>query len=312
MGKRFLVRVPGSTSNLGAGFDALSAAVSLFLEVEARLQSAGGLRWPEGWELSAGENAILRGLQRGLGELGRPLPDLEFRIRNDIPLQRGLGSSGAAFVAGLRLAEALAGKRLGDQRLLELAYELEGHPDNVSASLLGGWVLSWTEGGRVRAVRLPARLRCRFVAAIPETTVSTAEARAILPRSYSLEDAVFNLQRSALLVYALMEGRGELLAEATRDRLHQAYRARLIPGAADLLERKGLPRSLHESLLAVTISGSGSTMLAIVREGEAAAEIGAWMTATLARAGLRSDLRVLEPAAVGAVVEEATGLGGGS
>ncbi|GAB4240193.1 MAG: homoserine kinase [Acidobacteriota bacterium] len=296
--------VPGSTSNLGSGFDALSAAVSLYLRVEAEWRADSGVRWPRDWTLPAADNAILRGLERGLTELGRPLPGLEFRVVNEIPLQRGLGSSGAAFVAGLRLAEVLAGESLGDQRLLELAYELEGHPDNVAASLLGGWVLSWTEGARVRAIRLPARLDCRFVAVIPETMVSTSEARAILPRSYSLEDAVFNLQRSALLVYALMEGRGELMAEATRDRLHQAYRARLIPGAAELLERKELPSALGESLLALTISGSGSTMLAVVREAEAAPGIGAWMVETLARAGLRSEVRFLEPAARGAVVEE--------
>ncbi|HRV07914.1 MAG TPA: homoserine kinase [Acidobacteriota bacterium] len=290
----FRVRVPGSTSNLGSGFDAFSAALSLYLSVDVTLVPGHGLHWPDELSSAPEENAILQGLLCGSRQWEVQLPGLQFRVHNEIPLGRGLGSSGAAFVAGLRIAEHLSGASRSREEILQLAYRLEGHPDNVAASLLGGWVLSWTDGESVCAVGLPARLECRFVTVIPELRISTADARRILPASYGLQDAVFNLQRSALLVFALLQGRGELLAEATRDRLHQPYRARLIPGAAEILAREGVPAELKDGLLAVTVSGSGSTLLALVgKEGDASA-VADWMLQRLARHGVKATSRILE------------------
>ncbi len=292
MTDEFTVQVPGSTSNLGSGFDALSAALSVYLRVGVKPTGGSELRWPVDWSLEPHENAIEIGLRRACAELGTEVPGLSFSVDSEIPLCRGLGSSGAAFVAGIRIAERLAGRSLPGERVLRIAYELEGHPDNVSASLLGGWVLSCTDEDRLLAERIPSRLQCRFVVAIPDAAVSTSRARAILPESYPLSDAVFNLQRCGLMVMALSQGRSDLLAEATRDRLHQSFRATLIPGGEAVLERRGLPSQLEDSVLSVTISGSGSTLLAIARDRFR--EIGAWMTGVLRDAGVHAEIRVLD------------------
>lgn len=284
--------VPGSTSNLGAGFDAISAALSIYLEVEVTFREDGGLVWPEGWTLNPAENAIEKGLRSAAAELGTGLPGMVFSVKNDIPLRRGLGSSGAAYVAGVRLAEFVAGQRLPEAESLAIAYRLEGHPENVAASLLGGWTLSWVDSGNVWSERLPSAVGCRFVVAIPDVEVSTRQARAILPGRYSLEDAVFNLQRCGLLVFALSQGRPDLLREATRDRLHQSYRASLIPGADRVLAREGLPVELSDQVLALTVSGSGSTLLAITSGNHH--EVGRWMVAMLDSQRSRADYHVLD------------------
>ncbi len=298
----FTVRVPGSTSNLGSGFDTVSAALGIYLDLRVTVAPGDGIRWPSDWPLRAEENAIELALRHACGALGVGLPGIEFQVRNEIPLKRGLGSSAAALVAGVRVAERLAGRRLRAQETLDLTYPLEGHPDNLAASLLGGWVISRVDGSRMRAERVAARLNCRFVAVIPELTVSTKEARAILPETFSLGDAVFNLQRCALLVLALMEGRGDLLRVAVEDRIHQEYRAGLIPGATEILKRRGLAPELDSSVLSLTISGSGSTLLAVADDGYD--EIGRWMVETLAAAGVASVYRVLDLDADGARVAE--------
>ena len=162
----------------------------------------------------------------------------------------------------------------------------------MAASLLGGWTLSWVDSGTVSAERLDSRLACRFVVAIPDIEISTSQARAILPDRYTLAEAVFNLQRCGLLVFALSQGRDDLLREATRDRLHQAFRASLIPGADRVLSRAAMPEELSRQVLALTVSGSGSTLLAITRGSHD--EVGRWMVSTLAEQRSRADYRVLE------------------
>ncbi len=284
--------VPGSTSNLGSGFDAISAALSVYLEIDVTFREDAELVWPEGWMLEPADNAIEKGLRAGAAEMGVEIPGMAFAVRNDIPLRRGLGSSGAAYVAGIRLAEHIAGARLPERESLAIAYGLEGHPENVAASLMGGWTLSWVDSGKVWSERLPFKLDCRFVVAIPDIEISTRQARAILPEQYGLKDAVFNLQRCGLLVFALSQGRPDLLREATRDQLHQAFRASLIPGAESVLSREGLPRHLDEKVLALTVSGSGSTLLAITTGGHD--EVGGWMVDALAANRSRADYHVLD------------------
>ncbi len=300
MVESFRVEVPASTSNLGSGFDTVSAALSLYLRVEAEPAAEPGIEWVSGWDGSE-ENILDKALMATLAALGAGRKGVRLRMENPIPLKRGLGSSGAAIVAGIKIAERLAGASLTTAEILGIAYPLEGHPDNLAASLLGGWALSRLGPDGVKVERITARLRCRFVVAIPEKTVSTAEAREILPKSYPLADAVFNLQRCALLVHALHEGRKELLGEAVQDALHQPYRARLAPGTADLLAARGLPANLRESLLGVTISGSGSTILALVDGHEEA--VGHWMVERLAEAGSMARFRILDLAEKGVSVE---------
>ncbi len=297
----FRVQVPASSSNLGPGFDTLSLAFGLHLIVDVSPREASGIEWPSDWTLPLSENILDRALGTAFEALDFAPPGLRLEIENPIPLRRGLGSSGAAIIAGIKIAEQISGRTLSNEQILKLAYPLEGHPDNLTASLLGGWVLSWVSDGQVDAVRLVASLSCRFVVLIPEPTVATPEARAILPDSYSLGDAVFNLQRCALLVHALQTGQKALLKEASRDRLHQEYRARLVPGLPALLSGQGVAEDWSSSLLATFISGSGSAVVALVEDHEE--DIGRWMVETLAREGTAAHYEVLELDPVGARIQ---------
>lgn len=292
MFEKFTVKVPGSTSNLGSGFDTLSAALSIYLELGVEVTEGQGIQWPSGWTLPAEQNMIELAFRKACEFLHFQPPGFRISVSNQIPLKRGLGSSGAAIVGGVRIAEHLSGNRLTSDEVFTLAYPLEGHPDNLAASLLGGWVVSWVVRDGMHAERLDSNLSVRFVAAIPEVVVSTAEARAILPGNYSLPDAVFNVQRSALFVHALAKGRTDLLKEATRDRLHQAFRAPLVGGLPALLDGDALPESLASSLVSVTISGSGSTVLAMATaEYE---KIGHWMVSRLGKEGVKARSVVLD------------------
>ncbi|UCF35363.1 MAG: homoserine kinase [Acidobacteriota bacterium] len=296
----FVVTIPGSTSNLGAGFDTASAALSIYLSLTVEPGSDDGITWPADWTLPREENMIEQAYLAACSHLGIPASGLSIGVSNEIPFKRGLGSSGAAIIGGIRIAEHLAGVTLTPQEVFQIAYPLERHPDNLSASFLGGWVISRVGDGSMEAERIESSVNCRFVVAIPEVVVSTAEARRILPTSYSLSDAVFNVQRSALLVHALHTGRKDLLKEATQDRLHQSYRARLVPGLTELLARTALPPELSEELVSITVSGSGSTVLALA-DGKYE-EIGDWMRQSLERAGTSCEIRVLDLDRVGARV----------
>jgi homoserine kinase len=301
----FQVLVPASTSNLGSGFDTLSAALSVYLKVHVEVCQRENGQSIEGWEHAPEENVLMQSLLAAMEALGRPCPGVRISMENPIPLRRGLGSSGAAIIAGIKIAEEISGQRLSPEQVFEIAYPLEGHPDNLTASLLGGWVLSrLDEGGRVRAERIASTLEVRFVLAIPEKSVATRDARAILPEKYCRADAVFNLQRCALFVHALHAGRKDLLREATRDRLHQSYRAGLVPGLPELLDLRDLEVDLANSLLALWISGSGSAVVALADDKYE--QIGDWMCRTFASRGTpaacvvldldRSGARVIRPA----------------
>jgi homoserine kinase len=294
----FRVRIPGSTSNLGSGFDTVSAALDLYLTLEVRKATGDRIEWIADWQLDPDENIILKALERTCSALETKSGGLVIEVDNQIPLKRGLGSSAAAIVGGIKIAEKLSGQRLTANQVFDLAYPLEGHPDNLSASLLGGWVVSRVSNGRMRAERLESSLDCRFVLAVPEVEVSTAEARGILASSFSLEDTVFNLQRCALLVHAISSGKPHLLAEATRDRIHQEARAGLVPGARSVLAGEDLPTALQDSVVSVTVSGSGSSLLAIVSDQNE--EVGRWMTDVFSKHGVAAQTFVLELDPLGA------------
>jgi homoserine kinase len=194
----------------------------------------------------------------------------------------------------------LAERELTSREILSLAYPLEGHPDNLAASLLGGWVISRVDGLFVGAERLPAKLQARYVVCIPEVEVSTSRAREILPDGYRLQDVAFNLQRVSLLIHALSSGRSELIREATQDKIHQNYRATLVPGMDRVLSLDRMPADIEKCVLGVTISGSGSTVLAIVSGEEDA--IGKWLVDCFSEAGISSRFLVLELDDHGAVL----------
>ncbi len=288
------VRVPGSTSNLGSGFDTVSAALSIYLDISAVVIPGDKISWPEDLRLDPGENMILQAYTAACRSLGFSSPGLKISLDNEIPFKRGLGSSAAAIIGGIKLAEGFAGKRISTEEIFNIAYPLEKHPDNLAASCLGGWALSLVTGGRMRALPLESHLDVDYIVVIPEFTVSTNEAREILPGSYPLQDAVYNIQRTALLVHAVREGIPDLLREAAGDRLHQHYRASLVPGMKELLERKGLDDGVKGDLLTVTVSGSGSAMLAMTAKGADSRAVGEWMCRVFAENGIAARYRILE------------------
>jgi homoserine kinase len=255
--------VPATSANLGPGFDALGLALSLYDDVVVRVADEGL------FVDVAGEGAesvprtrrhlVVRALQAGFDVLGGQPRGLEVVCANRIPHGRGLGSSAAAIVAGLAAARALVlggADMLDDDALLALAAELEGHPDNVAACLLGGLTLAWTStDGPARAVRLPVSPALRPVVFVPTTSASTAKARKLLPETVPHADAARNAARSALLVHALAADPGLLLV-ATEDRLHQQYRA------ASQTRTAGLVDALRAGGVPAVVSGAGPSVLA--------------------------------------------------
>ncbi len=265
------VRVPATSANLGPGFDALGLALGLHDEVLAE-RSGDGLSIEvegEGADALARDEShlVVRAMRRTFEALGDEPGGLALRCHNRIPHSRGLGSSAAAIVAGVLLARALATdgtQRLPDGEVLALAGELEGHPDNVAACLLGGLTIAWTHQGTARAVRRDVDQAVVPVVLVPPFTASTAAARGLLPDTVPHGDAALAAGRSALLVAALT-GTPQALFDATEDRLHQSYRAPAMPRSAELvteLRGRGLP---------AVISGAGPTVLVLAR-GEAEAE----------------------------------------
>jgi len=256
------VRPPASSANLGPGFDALGLALTVHDEVEVEITDGGLTVEIEGEgaaDLPRTEDHLLvRSLRLAFDALGGQPPGLRLSCLNRIPHARGMGSSSAAIVAGLLAARALVDdgvKALDDQAVLELATSLEGHPDNVAACLLGGLTIAWTEDGVARAVRRTPAVGVRPVLFIPEHRALTATARKLLPDQVPHADAAANAGRAALLIHALTAD-PELLLPATRDWLHQEYRASAMPASADLV------RALRGAGIPALISGAGPTVLA--------------------------------------------------
>jgi homoserine kinase len=243
LGRRRLVRVPASTANLGPGLDVLAAALALHLDVE--VVETGSFAVVTDLDVPRDrDNLIVRAFERL-----HPADDFEFRIDSRIPLSGGLGSSAAAIVAGLLAADHLFEL---DAEVAALAVELEGHPDNVAAALEGGLVIS--DGARTERFEPPMGLEAVLV--VPREPVRTAAARAALPESVPIADAVFNVARASMLVRGLSVGDWELIAAGLEDRLHQPYRAHLYPKSSELLDDV---RKL--GALGATISGAGPTVL---------------------------------------------------
>ena len=288
------LRVPGSTSNLGPGFDALGLALQVYLDVDvigAADDGAGQLHFTFEGGAPAGENAIAAAIADEARRRRVSLPSLDFAVRSTIPVQAGLGSSAAAIVAGLRLVHALcSNQERGDDgdvgRLLDAATALEGHPDNVSASILGGLTASSQGPGGVTSVASAWPARVRVVIATPRVGLATAKARGVLPATLSRADAVFNVQRTALLLQAIHTGRLDAIAAALDDRLHQPYRAPLVPGLADALAFR------HPTVLGAFLSGAGPSIGAFVLDDAGAAE--RFFTELYARLGLPCDVRTLD------------------
>jgi homoserine kinase len=306
--RRVVVEAPASTANLGAGYDALGLAVDLVDRVELEVAGAAGLRIEVEGEGSGAlprgpENRFIVALETGLRwALGEVPADVGWTVtmHNAIPLLRGLGSSAAATVAGLVAANALTGDELDERKVLDLAIQLEGHPDNVAAALLGGFVVVVTDDGHAEAVRFDpaARLRCVFF--VPDLELATAHMRQALPAEVPHRDAVFNVGRAALAVAAFAGGRSELLRLATQDRLHQSYRSAVFPALPTLIEA-----ALGAGALGACLSGAGSSVVAFTDTPEGSAAVEAAFVTAARDADLAGSIQTLAPRRAGAVVLEA-------
>jgi homoserine kinase len=308
-GRTVTVDVPATTANLGAGFDVLAMALDLRNVVSVTAVEGGAepvritIRGEGAGQLPGDRrNRFVRALETGLRDLGIPQPGVAWQIEmeNQIPLSRGLGSSAAATVAGLVAAKALAGgERLTSQRILALATEMEGHPDNAAAALWGGFVVVVSVDGRADAVRFepPDRLSC--VLFIPTRPMSTREMRAALPSTVPFADAVHNVGAAAAAVAAMASGRLELLARATDDRLHEPYRAMIY---GELPRMTGAAR--EAGALGACLSGAGSTIIAFVENERAGHDVEAAMVREAGAAGLAGRAMTVRPRAAGATIQE--------
>ncbi len=262
------VRVPASSANLGPGFDALGLALGVYLD--CRFRAADALRI----SISGRDAEMIPADERNLiwqtalsvaADVGMVMPPIELTVDNQIPLGKGLGSSAAALTAGVVIADRLLGLGWRAARILDEAARLEGHPDNVAACVLGSIVASAIDsGGAVRAVRLELPARFGIALVVPDFVLPTVEARAVLPTCYSREDAVFNVQRAALLIAALAAGSTQAFPAALEDRFHQPYRVPLVPGLGDILSLRA------PGLLGCALSGAGPSVLVFYETGYAA------------------------------------------
>ncbi|MFD2329754.1 homoserine kinase [Cohnella sp. GCM10020058] len=297
---RVVVRVPASTANLGPGFDSLGMALSLYAWVDlAPAERTVVMLHGDHLEGVARDksNLIYEVAQSVFERAGIKLPELAIGIRSDIPLTRGLGSSASAIVGALVAANALIGEPLTQDELFQMATALEKHPDNVGASIYGGMIAAAWDGQRAEAVRFDPPAALRFLAAIPAFELATKSARGVLPRQVAREDAVFNVAHSSLLTAALATGRLDVLRHALRDKLHQPYRAPLIPG----MERMLREAPEHGALGAV-LSGAGPTLLALADADADALGLEAFVREALAEAGVQAELRWLSPDLAGPAI----------
>lgn len=261
------VRTPASSANLGPGFDALGLALSLYDDVTAEVL-ASGLEIEVVGEGSEGvpkdeTHLIVRAMYAAFDVLGERPSGLRLTCANAIPHGRGLGSSAAAIVAGITLANALVdADGLDGVAAFQLAAEIEGHPDNVAAAMFGGLTIAWLDDDAAQVERLDSEAEVTVF--VPSEAVSTEKARGLLPESVPHRDAAANAGRAALLVRALA-GAPHVLLAATEDRLHQSYRASAMPESYNLMTR------LREDGIAATISGAGPTVLAFARD------LGEWL-----------------------------------
>jgi len=257
------VQVPATLANLGAGFDALGVALDLYLEVRAWPASTDQLHYTgQGQVPNTPDNLIHQGYRAAMAALGQYQPSpIAIQAHNPIPLARGMGSSSAALVAGAALADAMSGGALGLEGVFRVTAALEGHPDNVGPAVFGGFVAALADPPL--ALPLPAPQGVLFVLGVPPYEVPTPLARAALPKTVPHADAVYNLARSALWPAALYSGRLEALREAAKDRLHQPYRAHLMPGLEAALEQV-----YAAGALAAFVGGAGPTLAALARPSQ--------------------------------------------
>ncbi len=256
------VKVPASTANIGPGFDTIGMALQLYTTIQMSFASETQIQIQSDnlLELPTNKTNLLYKVASNLFEQADfPAPQLSISVSSDIPLTRGLGSSAAAIVGALVAANVLAGEPFSQNQLFTMAARWEGHPDNVGAALLGGTVIASMpdkDDELIPYVRLTVPNSLQVLVVIPDFPLATEASRSVLPESYKKSDVVYNVGRSSLLVAALAQGRLDLLRQAMQDRVHQPYRAELVPGLTEILQN-----ATQYGALGAALSGAGPTIL---------------------------------------------------
>lgn len=259
------IQIPATSANLGSGFDSLGVALTMYNQVwmevsdETVITSKDDIKIP-----TDKSNLIYWSAEHLYKECGKTLPGLKIIQENNIPITRGLGSSSACIVAGLVGANRFLGNPLTDKDLINLASQIEGHPDNTTPAIMGGLVTSAIDGDKVYSVSVPVASNIRFGVFIPPFELSTEYARGVLPDTYTKEQAVFNLSRSSLMTSSLFSGSLENLRVAVQDQLHQPYRKHLIKGIDTVFRI-----SYELGSYGTYISGAGPTIIAIIDDKHA-------------------------------------------
>ena len=298
--QKAIARIPASTTNLGPGFDVLGLALQLYSTVTLETTKTDTQVLVSGVDADkipdTPEHIAFQAVELVFNRSGtKPPKGFKLQIENGIPAIRGLGGSGTAILGGLLTANLLCDSPFSDIELLNFATELEGHPDNVAASLYGGIVVSALEDAQVHTVRLECPPVLSVVLAIPDFPLSTEQARGVLPTSVSFVDAIYNTSRSTLLIASIATGQFEMLPVAMKDRLHQPYRASLIPGFDDVAKA-----ATAAGALSVALSGAGPTVAAYCLDHTD--QVAEQMKSAFKKHQIVSDIRILKPDVNGASV----------
>jgi homoserine kinase len=270
--KRYEITVPATSANLGPGFDCLGLALDLALTIQVEIDPAAGdvvLAHPaDGVDPS--DNLIVRSYREWGEREGTDLPGARISLQSDIPVARGLGSSAACIVAGLTAAAVATETKHARDRILRWGTALEGHPDNIAAALMGGMTVAFRDGEEVRALHVANHLAMGIALFVPDGELLTREARTMIPDRVPLEDAIFDLSRLGYLVTALLWGRWDLLGPAMDDRLHQPYRAAVIPALEPVITA-----AREAGAYGAALSGGGPSVIALCPRGDEEAIAGA-------------------------------------
>ncbi|MBD5587074.1 homoserine kinase [Clostridium botulinum] len=255
------VRVPATSANIGPGFDCLGVAVNMYNKFFVEEIEEGLIFEGCADKFKNENNLIYVAMKKCFDKIGYKPTGLRIKIESDIPVSRGLGSSAACVVGGIVSANELAGGALNKKELLDLAVEVEGHPDNVNPAFCGGMTASISDNREVIYSKVKVSEGIKFCALIPDFTLSTEKARAVLPKSIDYKDGIFNVGRTALMISALNNGDFHLIKYACKDKLHQDYRAKLIENFYSIKEECEKLNSLG-----VFLSGAGPTIMVMLRE----------------------------------------------
>ena len=300
--KSVKVRVPGTSANCGPGFDCLGVACTIYNELELTLLEEERLDIEitgDGAEnIPVDErNIVWRSIQKLLERAGKAqeYKGAVIRMNNGVPLSRGLGSSATAIVGGLKAANECLGNTFTNRDLLQMATEIEGHPDNVAPAIFGGFTISIVRNGKPECFSLMPKLPLKLVVTVPDFFLPTKAARAVLPAEVPMKDAVFNIGRAAMLTAALCKGNKSFLRSVFDDALHQPYRAKLIPGMYDVFKAARAAGALGASM-----SGAGPCLIAFTVENADA--VGMAMRDAFAKNNVKSQYHVFDIDGTGATV----------